>query len=189
MEERNAGKKTTYGKVLGSFKMKCPFCGGDMVVTETQYDVPGMGPVIIVNKVCTKCGYRRNDVIPLRSEGHKRIYYKVEGERDYEAKVIRSPYARIKIPELGLEMEPGIDAEMFVTNIEGILRMFIDAAERIRAMEGGEETEEERRLREKVEHLGGGFTVVIDDREGLSKIENADRRKLLVEEVDGAKSG
>ncbi len=182
------GKKSVYGRELGSFKMKCPFCGGDMIVKETEYEVPGLGKVILVSRRCTRCGYRKNEVIPLKSEGHKRIYLRVEDKEDFKAKITRSPFARILVPELGLEMTPGIDAEIFVTNVEGVLRLFLDAAERIRAMEGGELSEAEKELRRRVENLEGGFTVVIDDREGISSVSGARQGKVVVEEVDGRKA-
>jgi len=185
--EGSGGSKSRYGRELGSFTMKCPFCGGDMIVTEAEYEVPGLGKVILVNRRCTKCGYRRNDIIPLRSEGHRRIYFRVEEPEDYRVKIVRSPYARIVIPELGLELNPGMDAEIFVTNVEGLLGMFLDAARRIRAMEGGEEGEEERLIEKKMREQEGGFTVIIDDREGISSVEDAGRGKVLVEEVDGRK--
>lgn len=187
MGTKNAEKKSVYGRELGSFTMKCPFCGGEMVVTETEYEVPGLGKVILVNRRCTKCGYRRNDIIPLKSEGHKRIYFRVEEPEDFRAKIVRSPYARILIPELGLELNPGMDAEIFVTNVEGLLDMFLDAAERIRVMEGGGKSEKERIIERKKEKQEGGFTVILDDREGISSIEGADKRRILVEEVDGEK--
>lgn len=175
---------STYGKKLGEFTMTCPFCGGELVVTETQYDVPGVGPVLIVNRQCKKCGYKKNEVVPLKSKGHKRVYFHVEKPEDYRVKVIRSPFAKIMIPELGLEMRPGIDAEMFITNVEGIIYIFKDILERMDVLEPSEESKKMSNILGKIlEKQNASFTLIIDDREGLSSIEAKEKGKLLIEIV------
>lgn len=175
---------TKYGKRLGQFTMKCPYCGGEMIVSETEYNVPNIGRILIVNRRCQKCGYRKNEIIPLNSRGHRRIYFRVERPEDYKVKVIRSPYARIIIPELGLSMDPGIDAEMFITNVEGIIYIFKNAAKRMFVLENDKRSKQAYMLLERIfEEQSESFTLIIDDKEGISSVETGDKGKILIEIV------
>lgn len=171
---------SVYGRKLGEFKMQCPYCGGDLTVTEVEYDVPIIGKVLIASKRCLKCGYKRNDIIPLEQHGHKRLYLKVEAPEDFEVKVVRSPTAKIIIPELGMELEPGIDAEMFVTNVEGVLYMFLDAIGRIKALDPQVDVAPvENTLRNVIQQQRGGFTIILEDTNGTSLF-LSEKRKILV---------
>lgn len=171
---------SVYGRKLGEFKMQCPYCGGDLIVTEIEYDIPILGKVLIASKRCLKCGYKRNDIVPLEYHGHKRLYFKVEAPEDFEVKVVRSPTAKIIIPELGLELEPGIDAEMFVTNVEGVLQLFLDALGRIKALDPqADTTSVEDTLRNTVNQRKGSFTIILEDTNGVSAF-FSEKRKILV---------
>ncbi|MEZ0345951.1 MAG: ZPR1 zinc finger domain-containing protein [Infirmifilum sp.] len=178
-------KISVYGKKLGEFETQCPYCGGKMLVAEVEYEIPHIGRALIVSKRCGRCGYKRNDIVPLEQRRHTRRYFKVEAPDDFEVKVVRSPTARIVIPELGLELEPGIDAEMFVTNIEGVLYLFLDALARLKALDPQVDARSvEEELRSTASQRKTGFTVVLDDVNGLS-VFYSDLREpfVLVEEV------
>uniref|UniRef100_A0A7C1NYC0 ZPR1 zinc finger domain-containing protein n=1 Tax=Thermofilum pendens TaxID=2269 RepID=A0A7C1NYC0_THEPE len=160
---------TYFGKKLGEYRTTCPVCGrGEFLITEIAYEVPALGPVLIVSKRCTTCGYRRNDMVPLRSSRRTRIYLRVECPEDYRAKVFRSPFARVIVPELGLDLKPSMAAEMFVTNVEGVLRMFLDAVEKYEVLEGVSLESLKERLTRVIENQASTLTVVIDDDEGVS---------------------
>ncbi|MFZ8854652.1 MAG: ZPR1 zinc finger domain-containing protein [Thermofilaceae archaeon] len=160
---------TYFGRKLGEYKTTCPVCErGEFLVTEVEYEAPALGPVLIVSKRCVTCGYRRNDMIPLRSSRRTRIYLRVERPEDYRAKVFRSPFARVIIPELGLDLKPGAAAEMFVTNVEGILRMFLEAVEKYEVLEGISLERLKEHLTSIIENQVRSLTVVIDDSEGAS---------------------
>jgi len=160
---------TYLGKKLGEYKTVCPICGrGDFLIVEIEYEVPAFGLMLIVSKKCSACGYRRNDMVPLRVSRRTRIYLRVENPGDYRVKIFRSPYARIIIPELGLDLLPSIAAEMFVTNVEGILRMFLDAVERYEVLEGASLTGLKEQLARIIEHQSTPLTLVVDDSEGIS---------------------
>ncbi len=177
---------SVYGKKLGEFIMQCPFCGGPLHVVEIEYEIPVIGKTLIVGKKCGRCGYKRNDIIPLASREHLRVYFKVEEPEDFEVKVVRSPTARVVIPELGLELDPGIDAEMFVTNIEGILQLFLDALQRLRVLEPeADASVAESTIRQILERRTGGFTVVLDDENGLSTFYSENRNLLVLYERVG----
>ena len=76
---------------------------------------------------CSSCNFKHADTMPVRkgnfSKAKKNIL-KVEQPDDLHSKVYRAPTATIKIPDFGLEVEPGGTGEAFVTNVEGILHKF-----------------------------------------------------------------
>ncbi len=177
---------TVYGRNVGEFKIRCPYCGGEMVVREVYYITPDIGKVVLVSHHCSKCGFRKNEILPIERKGHVRIYFRVETEKDLQTKIVRSPTARIEIPELGLELEPGIEAPMFITNIEGIIARFIETLERIIVLgEEREKAEEKMKSLKYVLLFPKGFTIVVDDPEGLSQIKTNDKGKLLIELIEG----
>jgi len=50
----------------------------------------------------------------------------VETSEDLDARVIRSTSGTIRIPEMGVTIEPGSVSESYVTNIEGVLQRVRD---------------------------------------------------------------
>lgn len=50
-----------------------------------------------------------------------RYVLKVEGLEDLNSRVIRSTSGTIRIPELGIDVEPGSISDSYITNIEGVL--------------------------------------------------------------------
>ncbi len=104
-------------------KLTCPVCTGKtLIFSEVVYKIPVAGKLLIVSVYCEKCGYKSNSVIPFEiRKKSKEIVFKVEGTRDMYVKILRSPYASILIPELGVEINPGPAAEWYITNVEGLL--------------------------------------------------------------------
>ncbi|MCD6358031.1 MAG: ZPR1 zinc finger domain-containing protein [Thermoproteales archaeon] len=182
------GEAAYYAEEVYEFEMECPYCGAPMQVREVVYRMPRIGRTLLVSKRCPTCGYRRSEVVPLEARGRVRVYYRVEGARDLYARVIRSNVASIEVPELGASITPGAAAPMVVTNIEGILRLFLEAVKSLEVMgeDVGDAEEELRRLAEE----GGRFTLVLDDPLGISSVEppKGVRRsgKVIVERVEGA---
>ncbi|RLE97828.1 MAG: hypothetical protein DRJ57_04150 [Thermoprotei archaeon] len=182
------GEATYYAEKVYEFKIECPYCGASMQVREVVYRMPRVGRTLLVSKRCPACGYRRSEVVPLEARGRVRVYYRVEGPRDLYARVIRSNLTSIEVPELGASITPGAAAPMVVTNIEGILHLFLEAVKSLKVMgeDVGDAEEELRRLAEE----GGRFTLVLDDPLGISSVEPPEgvRRsgKVIVERVEGA---
>ena len=108
----------------------CPVCGQrSLQIIWSEYEIPHIGTSFLISQTCLRCGYRHREIIPLESKKPKRIIFQVTGPRDMYVKIVRSPFAKIIIPEVGLEISPGIAAEMYITNIEGILRRIEDVYE------------------------------------------------------------
>ncbi len=146
--------------------LTCPSCGKNtMEFWETEYDVPFFGRLMLTCVKCP-CGYKHSDVMVLGEREPCRYVLKVEGPRDLYAKVIKSSFAKVTIPELGVEITPGPSSEGFVTNVEGILERVEEVCA---ALEGEAKENFLNKLREAREGRLP-FTLVVEDRTGNSAI-------------------
>ncbi|HEU13069.1 MAG TPA: ZPR1 zinc finger domain-containing protein, partial [Euryarchaeota archaeon] len=101
---------------------KCPVCGNDTLETNIrEEDVQYFGRMLIMSTFCTSCGYRHNDVILVDQKDPVKITFVASGEEDLKVRVIRSSYASIRIPEIGVSIDPVTSGESFVSNVEGLL--------------------------------------------------------------------
>ena len=144
--------------------LECPVCHQlTLKVTETEFEVPYFGKAIIYNATCQNCGYKINDI---KFEGNYPVKDKIiiEKPEDLKTKIVRGNRGAIKIPELGLSMEPGPIAESFITNVEGLFQRFLD----ILPLFDPEKTKE---LEERINDAKEGkikFTIIIEDPTGVS---------------------
>ncbi len=69
-----------------------------------------------------ECSFRFADTMILSSKEPMRYEMPVEAPEDLDARVIRSISGTIRIPEMGIVIEPGTVSESYITNIEGILQ-------------------------------------------------------------------
>jgi zinc finger protein len=100
----------------------CFICNtGKLLLTSTSVDIPHFGEVSITTFVCSSCGYRSTDVLPVRSRDPARYSCTINGPSSLSIRVIRSHTGTISIPEMGIRIDPGVAAEGFVSNAEGIL--------------------------------------------------------------------
>ena len=162
-------------KLLREEVIKCPICGkNSMKVSIYSYDMPMIGPVIIVTGKCSECGYKFTDIKTFESKGDQRIEFKVEKPEDLNTLVLRSSTATLEIPELQAELSPGPASQGFLTTVEGVLQRFKDVLEYLckDARDEKERAECEKRLGDLKEMLEGrkNFTIIIRDPEGHSKI-------------------
>ncbi len=180
---------TIWGKTVNEYITVCPVCGeGAMRVRIAIHNIPNIGNIVIESRKCTKCGYTHTYTTPMEVREGIRITFRVEKEDDLSVKVIRSPFATLKIPELGLEIKPGPLATMFITNIEGIIERARDIGRTYLTLATDEEEYNSSRLfLEKVEEVKRStkFTIVIEDPLGLSDIlvQNDEQKKRIKKEV------
>lgn len=162
--------------------VQCPRCGGDMQVSDYIYEMPIVGKVLISSGKCVKCGYRHSDARAMESHGPQRLVLRVEGPEDLNALVIRSSSASIRMPELGVEINPGPAAQGFITTVEGVLDRVLQVLDALRDDPDVNKEEWARRRREVVEAKEGKrkFTFIIEDPEGVSRIvsDKAERERL-----------
>lgn len=185
-------KATVYVEYEASYVEACPYCSEKtLVVREAVHSEPHIGRVLLVSRKCENCGYRRSEAVPLERKKRKIVAYRASGARGLYAKVVRSNTALVYIPELGATIDPGVDAPLFVTNIEGLLRRIEDAAISMKVLAVDEETRRRaddaiRAIRECREGKRE-ITIVIDDPTGLSSISppEEERGRVIEEYPEG----
>ncbi len=172
----------------------CPACGSIVQMRCHQDNIPFFGDVVEVSVVC-ECGFKFADTIILGQKEPLRHSMRVCREDDLCARVIRSTSGTIRIPEWGVDIEPGPASEAYITNVEGI----IERLQSIVSMAGKwSETDEERRRAESLlstmQAARDGrpdFTIVIEDPLGNSAVigEGVQVTKLSGEEAQGLPTG
>lgn len=178
-------------------KNACPVCSSEMDFNWETKEIPHFGEAMIIAGVCC-CGYRHSDTILLSQKEPVRYVLNVSSLEDLDARVIRSSSGTIRVPELGVDVEPGPASEAYVSNVEGVLSRIRDMVEFATrsASEAGdlEKTERGSQILENMRMaLKGqfGLTVIIEDPLGNSAIdsERAIRFALTEEEIAGLKTG
>ncbi len=171
---------------LLEYTMRCPLCGSEMIVSEYKYTIPYYGDILISSGTCPSCKYTYRNVEQLSRSEPREIIYRVEHPRDVNAIILKSPRAKIEIPELGLIIEHGVYSQGYITTVEGLIVEFIEVLDSL-CRQGGLDTAKCTELLQKLEKARNGeleYTVVIYDYEGVSDIisNKTIRRKLSVEE-------
>ncbi len=184
------------GAVDAKFEMQgtCPMCGIKLTFRWQTDDIPYFGEVMHLGMSC-QCGFKHADTLILSERDPVRYELKVSSPDDINARVVRSTSGTIRVPELGVDIEPGLQSESFVTNIEGIL----DRIENIVQMNKKWAEDESQLIRideilRTIRDVKSGrthITVIIEDPVGNSAIisERATRRKLTRKEAEGLKTG
>lgn len=168
------------------YNVKCPICSSGITVSVFKYTVPYYGDILIFSGSCPNCNYVYRDVDQLGGVGPRRVIYRVEQPEDVNALVIKSSYARVEIPELGLIAEPGIASQGYITTVEGLIIEFINALTSLCDYDVVS-TANCQELLQKLEKARNGelkYTIIIYDYTGVSDVvsNKAMREKLEVEE-------
>ena len=157
----------------------CPVCGhAPLVLRSLELELPYFGGALQTTLLCSACGYRHADMLLTRHREPVRLTLRVLTPEHRSARVVRSSSGTIRIPELGASMEPGPRADAYITNVEGILRKFLDVVRGQEAVAGSEA--ERRRLGEvhaRIEAMIDGpdaFTFILEDPTGNSDVLHAD---------------
>ncbi|HUL62538.1 MAG TPA: ZPR1 zinc finger domain-containing protein [Methanocella sp.] len=172
----------------------CPVCHCALELRWHQDDIPYFGEVMEISTVCA-CGFRYADTLILGQKEPTRHSLKVATAEHLCTRVIRSTSGTVRIPEWGLDIEPGPASEAYVSNVEGIL----DRVEGVVAMarkwaEKEEEVQRADALLAEIYAARGGrarFTLVIEDPLGNSAIvdEGVCVERLTPEEAEGLQTG
>lgn len=100
----------------------CPACAHKgMEYNAEEVDLPFMGKSLETLLRCLECGFRHTDFVLTEAKEPLRSSYRVATADDMMVRVVRSSSGTIRIPELGILIEPGAASEAFVSNVEGIL--------------------------------------------------------------------
>lgn len=100
----------------------CPACSGrGLEYTAEPVELPFMGTSLEILLRCERCGYRHADFVLTEHREPTRYLHPITLAEDMSVRVVRSGSGTIRIPELGISIEPGAASEAFVSNVEGIL--------------------------------------------------------------------
>jgi zinc finger protein len=102
-------------------RITCPLCQSDLVMKWQRDNIPYFGEIMYITARC-QCSFRFTDTMILSSKEPMRYELSVESQEDLNARVIRSTSGTIRIPEMGIAVEPGTSSDADITNIEGVLQ-------------------------------------------------------------------
>ena len=157
-------------------------------------EIPYFGEHTQITLACDSCGWRRTDFIPAESKGSVGNSILI-GPDTLNARVIRGSNGTIRIPELGLEVEPGTASSGYISNVEGVLTRFRDTIQMLERSfdETKDPPEEKERINFLLDALESSlsgeetkFSLVILDPMGHSGILHADTKEwtLTDSEID-----
>ena len=163
---------------------ECPICmKKTLTLTETTSEAPYFGKLFIFSMHCSSCHYYKSDVEAAEKKEPAKYTFEVQSKEDLSVRVVRSSEGLIKIPHVG-SLEPGVSAEGFVTNIEGLITRFKKQIETLRdTAEEEEDKKAAKNLLKKLQNVLWGsekLKIIIEDPSGNSAIvsERAVKSKL-----------
>lgn len=167
--------------------MICPVCGRELRIIVTTYEVPFFDKVLLTSISC-ECGFRHADSIVLGEKEPTRFKIKIN-EKNLFAKVIRSTSGTIRIPELGVTIEPGPASQAFITNLEGVLERVANIVKTLMRWNEGDEEKLRRceEILEKIEDTIAGreeLTLILEDPFGNSLILSDESFREVISEED-----
>ncbi len=158
----------------------CPACGEEVDWTYKTENIPFFSDILIINCSCPQCGYRFSDVQNITTNEPVRYIYCACSEEDLSTRVVRSSAAKITIPELGVEIDPGPACEGFVSNVEGVLLRVDKVLDGILIDGDDEQRRRTLTLKEKIYNIQNGkesVTLIIEDPHGNSLIHSEKAKK------------
>lgn len=175
----------------------CPVCCAQMQFDWETQDIPYFGEAMLIAGVCS-CGFRHSDTILLSQKEPARYTLEVTEPDDLDARVVRSCSGTIRIPELGVDVEPGSASESYISNVEGVLArvsgIVAFAARSAREAGNIEATRRGEEILESIDLARRGqfkLTFIIEDPLGNSAIasDKAVKTALSDEEIACLKTG
>jgi zinc finger protein len=169
----------------------CASCGEEVEYVYQTETIPYFSDILIVSSLCPVCGYRYTNTQMLRESEPVRFTFRVETPEDLSVRVVRSMSGCLRIPELGVEIDPGPACEGFVTNVEGVLDRILSVIDGALVWAEAEERVRAEILKEEIDGAKAGefpVTLIIEDPAGNSMIvsERAVREPLACEPDDGS---
>lgn len=173
----------------------CPACRKDGVSLETvTHQVAHFGEVIESVLRCERCGFRTSSTLIADQREGMRHELAVDGEAALSARVVRSTSCTVRVPELGVKIEPAMASDAYITNVEGLLVRIEQVLMHVRASGDEQQQDKAVELLDKLGRMVDGeeaFTVILDDPLGNSAIvhEAVERRRLTADELEELPTG
>jgi zinc finger protein len=162
----------------------CPMCRAkELTLTEAEADIPFFGKAFIFSMSCSKCKYHRSDVESAAPREPAQYTLEVAGSQDLQVRVVRSSEGTVLMQGIG-SIEPGPEAQGWVTNIEGVITRMREQIEYARnEAEDFDSKAKAQALIDRLDRVIAGkekLTLTIKDPSGNSAIisERAVRKKL-----------
>lgn len=175
----------------------CPACAHvGLEHTTERIELPFFGTSMEIMLRCLECGYRHNDFVLTEHREPTRYYYEVRKPEDMSVRVVRSGSGTVRIPDLGISIEPGIASEAFISNIEGVFVRVERVLDQL--LRDAESDDMRARITALVDRLGGlrdgkgkPVTVILEDPFGNSAIlaEGAIHERIPDAEAEHLKTG
>ncbi len=132
--------------------------------------------------------------MPLEVKEPSRYSLNVESACDVNARIVKSSTCTIRIPELGVIVEPGPLSEGYISNVEGLLSRISKVINMGIKMGKDDEKKKGQELLEKINNLIDGqetVCIILEDPLGFSTIasEKAVKESLTEEELKNLKFG
>ncbi len=162
----------------------CPSCSKEIEYLYQTENIPYFSDILIVSANCLSCGYRYVDTQLLKSAEPCRYEFFLSGAEDLSVRVIRSMTGTIKIPELGVQIDPGPACHGFVTNVEGVLDRIENVVRGTLIWAESEERENATTLLDQIARARAGVfpcTLIIEDPSGNSAIISEKVKKTQLE--------
>jgi zinc finger protein len=176
-------------------RTSCPLCHEELIINWQGDDIPYFGEVMHISSRC-ECGFRFTDTLILAQRDPVRYEMRLECMQDLNSRVVRSTSGTIRIPELGIDVEPGSISESYITNVEGVLDRILNVV--MTATNWSVEEPEKYSLGLDIQQalrdaMDGKkeLTLIMEDPLGNSAIisEKAKCRQLTPEEAEHLKTG
>lgn len=151
----------------------CAACGEECEYIYQTETIPFFSDILIVSAACPACGYRYANTQMLNEAEPTRFTFRVESPDDLSVRVVRSMSGTLRIPELGVEIDPGPACEGFVTNVEGVLERILSVVEGVLVWAEEDERVRAECLKAELADARAGdlaFTLILEDPTGNSAI-------------------
>ena len=103
----------------------CPFCNKNtLTLTEEEKEIPYFGRCYLMGMRCESCGYYKSDIESIEKKEPVKYTFTVKDKKDLNVRVVKGSEATVKIPELRMSVEPGVNSIAYISNVEGVLRRF-----------------------------------------------------------------
>lgn len=175
---------------------RCPICGakGTFRVEGRIDNIPYFGEMMETSASCTSCKFRHADVISLGEHPPLCYEFQITSEEDLKVRVVKSSTGTIKLPELGVTVEPGPASQGYVSNVEGVLDRVKEAIKlAIEKVDAPRRRRGEARIKKLDEVCAGkgGTRLILMDPFGHSAIvdEHAKKRELTKRELASLRGG
>lgn len=173
----------------------CPACGNQGIIyNSTTTDVPYFGETLETLIHCAACGFKHTDILVLGQKDPVRYSLHCTEEAHLFGRVVRSSSGTMRIPELGVMIEPGPISEAFVSNVEGVLERVLRVVGQVTRSGNEKEKANAAAMIEriaKVREGGEPITLILEDPLGNSAIlhPEATKEMLTPEQASRLKTG